>query len=91
MRAPSERWYGYVKCIGTHEGEPRVDVHVRRGGTRTIQDASSLGSNPPSVAYRDVIAKGLAQTGVSTEEAERYLNRRVREPLTREREGTAAR
>ena len=22
MRAPSERWYGYVKCIGTHEGEP---------------------------------------------------------------------
>ena len=51
----------------------------------------SLGSNPPSVAYRDVIAKGLAQTGVSTEEAERYLDRRVREPLTREREGTAAR
>ena len=44
-----------------------------------------------AAAYRDVIAKGLAQTGVSTEEAERYLDRRVREPLTREREGTAAR
>lgn len=90
MRAPSERWYGYVKCIGTHEGEPVLTFTCDAEELGRFRDGS-LGSNPPSVAYRDVIAKGLAQTGVSTEEAERYLDRRVREPLTREREGTAAR
>ena len=90
MRAPSERWYGYVKCIGTHEGEPVLTFTCDAEELRRFRDGS-LGSNPPSDAYRDVIAKGLAQTGMSKEEAERYLDRRVREPLVRDREGTAAR
>ena len=90
MRAPSERWYGYVKCIGTHEGEPVLTFTCDAEELRRFGDGS-LGSNPPSDAYRDVIAKGLAQTGMSKEEAERYLDRRVREPLARDRERTAAR
>ena len=80
MRAPSKRWYGYVKCIGVHQGEavltftcpPEELAAFRRGDVDT---------NEPSEAYLGTIERGLVQMGMTTDLAREYLRQRCDAPV----------
>ena len=61
-RAPSERWYGYVKCIGALHGEPVLTFSCDADQMRAFRSGANA-PNAPSAAYYEVIRKGLAQSG----------------------------
>ena len=75
-RAPSTRWYGYVKCIGSVNGEPVLTFTCDTRELAKFRSGALL-TNEPSRAYYDVIRKGLVQTGMSESDASAYLDARV--------------
>ena len=75
-RAPSERWYGYVKCIGALNGEPVLTFSCDAETTRRFRTGADK-PNAPSAAYYEVIKKGLVQSGSALEDATAYLDARV--------------
>lgn len=75
-RAPSERWYGYVKCIGALHGEPVLTFSCDAETTRRFRTGADK-PNAPSSAYYEVIRKGLVQSGSALEDATAYLDARV--------------
>ena len=87
-RVSSERWYGHVKCIGAHEGEPVLTFTCDGAQLRDFRDGA-VPANAPSEAYADVIRRGLVEMGASPEEARRYVEARTNAPLVREKESTA--
>ena len=89
MRAPSKRWYGYVKCVGSLEGEavltftcPPEELRGFRGGT--------LETNHPSEAYLGTIERGLVQAGMEVEAAREYLRARCDAPMSAAADAAAA-
>jgi len=75
-RAPSNRWYGYAKCIGTMHGECVLTFTCDPTEMEKFRSGQNA-TNAPSEAYYDVIKKGLVQTGMSEREAVAYLDERV--------------
>ena len=75
-RAPSERWYGYVKCIGALHGEPVLTFSCDADQMRAFRSGANA-PNAPSAAYYEVIRKGLAQSGSADVDAAAYLDARV--------------
>ena len=81
MRAPSELWYGYAKCLGVKDGEAVLTFTCDASELNGFR-SGLLPTNPPCDAYVDVIARGLMQCGLSEDEARGYLNDRVEAPMT---------
>lgn len=81
MRAPSELWYGYAKCLGVKDGEAVLTFTCDASELNGFR-SGELPTNPPCDAYVDVIARGLMQCGLSEDEARGYLNDRVEAPMT---------
>ena len=75
-RAPSERWYGYVKCIGALHGEPVLTFCCDADQMRAFRSGANA-PNAPSAAYYEVIRKGLAQSGSADVDAAAYLDARA--------------
>ena len=75
-RAPSERWYGYVKCIGALHGEPVLTFSCDADQMRAFRSGANA-PNAPSAAYYEVIRKGLAQSGSADADAAAYLDARA--------------
>ena len=75
-RAPSERWYGYVKCIGALHGEPVLTFSCDADQMRAFRSGANA-PNAPSAAYYEVIRKGLAQSGSADVDAAAYLDARA--------------
>ena len=80
-RAPSELWYGYVKCVGVKDGEPVLTFTCDADELRGFR-SGDIPTNPPCEAYVDVIARGLVQCGLGDEEARGYLEDRVEASMT---------
>ena len=80
-RAPSELWYGYVKCVGVKDGEPVLTFTCDADELRGFR-SGDIPTNPPCEAYVDVIARGLVQCGLGDEEAREYLEDRVEASMT---------
>ena len=76
-RAPSERWYGYVKCIGALHGEPVLTFSCDAETMLAFRTGANA-PNAPSAAYYEVIRKGLAQSGSADADASAYLDARSR-------------
>ena len=76
-RAPSERWYGYVKCIGALHGEPVLTFSCDADQMRAFRSGANA-PNAPSAAYYEVIRKGLAQSGSTDADAGRRTSTRAR-------------
>ena len=76
-RAPSERWYGYVKCIGALHGEPVLTFSCNAETMLAFRTGANA-PNAPSAAYYEVIRKGLAQSGSADADASAYLDARSR-------------
>ena len=75
-RAPSERWYGYVKCIGALHGEPVLTFSCDADQMRAFRSGANA-PNAPSAAYYEVIRKGLTQSGSADVDAAAYLDARA--------------
>ena len=84
-RAPSERWYGYVKCIGALHGEPVLTFSCDAETMLAFRTGANA-PNAPSPAYYEVIKKGLAQSGSADADAAAYLDARGGETRARARE-----
>lgn len=80
MRAPSERWYGYVRCVGSLEGEAVLTFTCPPEELRRFRNGN-LATNPPSEAYLGTIERGLVQVGVEVDAAREYLRRRCDAPM----------
>ena len=80
MRAPSERWYGYVKCVGSMEGEAVLTFTCAPGELRGFREGR-LSTNQPSEAYVGTIKRGLIQTGMTEDVATEYLRARCDAPM----------
>jgi histone deacetylase 6 len=81
MRSPSERWYGYVRCVGARGGEPVLTFTCPPSELAKFR-SGEMETNPPCEAYESVIARGLAQIGWSAEDAGAYLKTRASAPMT---------